>query len=140
MRLKPIRILLVDDSPADRSLVRLAFSESKILNHFDEAEEGAEALSMLRDPALARPELILLDLNMPGMDGREFLRAVKADEALCAIPVVILTSSLADDDVAQSYRDHCAGYIRKPVDLDGISRVVAGIADYWFAIVVRPPH
>ncbi len=139
MSLQPIHILLVDDSPSDRALVGLAFERAKIINEITEAEEGGAALAILREAKTLRPDLILLDLNMPGMDGREFLRRVKADEELCTIPVVILTSSMADDDVAQSYRDHCAGYIRKPVDLAGLSRVVAGISDYWFAIVVRPP-
>jgi CheY-like chemotaxis protein len=138
VNVRAINILLVDDSPSDRSLVELAFADSKILNHLMEAEDGEDALAVLRDPEQPRPDLILLDLNMPGMDGRQFLRAVKADEDLMTIPVVILTSSVAEDDVAESYRNHCAGYVRKPVELDGLVRVIQAISEYWFAIVVRP--
>ncbi len=138
MIVRALNILLVDDSPSDRALVELALGQIKLLNHLQMAEDGEEALALLREPGNERPDLILLDLNMPGMDGREFLRVVKADDDLCTIPVVILTSSVADDDVAGSYRNHCAGYVRKPVDLDGLVRVVQGISDYWFAIVVPP--
>ncbi len=140
MTIRPIRLLLVDDSPSDRGLAEFAFEESRIVNELSTAEEGEAALRQLRDPATPLPDLILLDLNMPGMDGREFLSVVKADERLCGIPVVILTSSVADEDVSEAYRAQCAGYIRKPVTLEGLIEVVRGIERYWFAIVERVPH
>ncbi len=136
MNVRPIRLLLVDDSPADRSLVELALRSVKLLNDLKTAEDGEEALELLQGGT--RPDLILLDLNMPGMNGHEFLQVVKTDPELKTIPVVILTSSVQEDDVARSYENHCAGYIRKPVDLDGLVAVLQGIQDYWVAIVRLP--
>lgn len=139
MSLRLTKIMLIDDSPSDRGLAEFAFEEAKLINEVVMAEDGQAALDVLRDPAQTLPDLILLDLNMPGMDGREFLQVVKADDKLRAIPVVILTSSVADEDVSQAYRDHCAGYIRKPVTLERLIDVVRGLEQYWFAIVERLP-
>jgi len=134
---EPITIMLVDDSAADRMLVKLSLEDSKLINKLVMAEEGAEALSILRGGG-ELPSLILLDLNMPGMDGREFLKQIKADPDLKAIPVVVLSSSLAEQDVLGSYENYCSGYIAKPVTLEGLVKVVATLEEYWFAIVQRP--
>lgn len=139
MSLRPIKLMLIDDSPSDRGLAEYAFAESRFVNEISLAEDGQSALDLLRDGAHTRPDLILLDLNMPGMDGREFLRVVKADEDLRSIPVVVLTSSVADADIKQAYRDQCSGYVRKPVTLDRLVDVVTGLEQYWFAIVERLP-
>ena len=138
MKVRPIRILMVDDSPWDRELARLALRNLKVANELDTAEDGEQALEILRDAEAPRPDLILMDLNMPGMDGRELLAALKEDELLKAIPVVILTSSAADEDVSHAYSHHCAGYIRKPVDMEGLITIAQAIEGYWFAIVQLP--
>lgn len=138
MSLRPIRILLVDDSPSDRMLTQMAFERSRVVNDLLMAEDGDSALALLREMNNL-PSLILLDLNMPGMDGHEFLEVVKHDPNLRSVPVVILTSSLNEDDVARSYDNQCAGYIRKPVSLDSLIEVVASLETYWFAVVERPP-
>lgn len=134
--IRPIRILLVDDSASDRALVEAAFEESRLLNELVTAEDGEEAFEVLASGP--RPQLILLDLNMPGMNGHEFLAEIKRRPGLSTIPVVVLTSSVAEDDVARSYENHCAGYIRKPVDLEGLVEVVSGLNQYWVAIVQLP--
>ncbi len=135
---EPLKILLVEDNPSDQELTLLAFERLKIVNPLICAEDGEEALDILESSLGALPGLILLDLNMPGMDGREFITTVKADPRFLKIPVVVLTSSGAAEDIDVAYRQHCAGYIRKPVDLEGLMRVVRIIDQYWFEIVALP--
>jgi CheY-like chemotaxis protein len=134
----------VEDNPGDVRLTREALKEGKIRNNLNVVGDGVEALRYLRreDPyaASVRPDLILLDLNLPKMDGREVLEAVKADPALRPIPVVVLTSSAAEQDIARAYDLHANCYVSKPVDLDQFIHVVKSIEDFWFSIVKLPPE
>ena len=139
---KPIEILLVEDNPGDVRLTMELLRESKIRNHVDAVNDGIEAMAYLRKEAKfsgkPRPDLILLDLNMPRKDGREVLAEVKQDPDLRQIPVVILTTSSAEQDIVRSYNDHANAYITKPVDLDQFSKVVRSIEEFWFTIVKLP--
>ena len=141
---KPIDILLVEDNPGDADLAREALQDSKINNNLYVAADGIEAMAFLKKRGLhreaPRPDLILLDLNLPRKDGREVLRDIKADDDLRRIPVVILTTSSADEDVIQSYNLHANCYITKPIDLDQFLKVVHSIEDFWLSIVVLPPN
>jgi CheY-like chemotaxis protein len=139
---KKLTVLLVEDEPADAYLVRLAFKEGHILADLHHVSDGVEAFAFLRHetnyPNTPTPDLILLDLNMPRMDGRQFLQQIKADAALRALPVVILTTSDAERDLLHSY-DHCAaGYIVKPMDVDVFIKVVRNLTDYWINVVRLP--
>ncbi|AQR66839.1 two-component system response regulator [Aquaspirillum sp. LM1] len=135
-------VLLVEDEPADAHLVRLAFEEGHVLADLHHVLDGVEAFAFLRregDYAHApTPELILLDLNMPRMDGRQFLRKIKDDPTLHTLPVVVLTTSDAERDMLDSYDHFAAGYIVKPVDVDDFIKVVRGIGDYWINLVRLP--
>ncbi len=133
-----VKIMLVEDNPGDRELTRMGMARLKFANELVMAEDGEEALEMLEDPDISRPDLILLDLNMPGMDGMEFLTRIKAHAVHKTIPVIVLTSSGAPDDIDGAYRRHCAGYIRKPGDMEGLAKIVDAIDGYWFAIVELP--
>ncbi|MBU1664952.1 MAG: response regulator [Gammaproteobacteria bacterium] len=139
---KPFVVLLVEDEPADAHLVRIALRENRLLVDLHVACDGVEALQFLRheEPygAAPRPDLILLDLNMPRMDGREFLTVVKNDPALADIPVVVLTTSDVERDVVTSYQLQAAGYITKPVDMEQFTAAIRGLGDYWFALVRLP--
>ena len=139
---RPIDILLVEDNPADARLTREAFKEGKVQNQLHVVPDGVEALAYLRRQGeyreARRPDLILLDLNLPRMDGREVLREVKGDEHLKTIPIVVLTTSAADQDVARSYGLHANSYVTKPVDLDKFIEVVRSIEDFWLTIVTLP--
>ncbi len=139
----PIEILLVDDDPGDVLLTTKALQQVKFYNKVHTASNGIEALQFLRNEGdfanSPRPDLILLDLNMPRMDGRELLREVKADTLLRRIPVVVLTTSDSDEDILRSYDLQASCYITKPVNLDQFTRVVAAIHEFWLA-VVRLPH
>lgn len=134
----PIRILLVEDNPADSRLTVEVFKQARIANALEIAEDGETALAMLRDPAREKPDLILLDLNLPGIDGREVLIELKRDPALLAIPVCILTTSRAEQDVMMAYQNHTNCYIVKPVDLHQFVDVVQQIEQFWFSIVRLP--
>jgi chemotaxis family two-component system response regulator Rcp1 len=134
----PIEILLVEDNPADVRLTVEVFKQAKLRNVLHIAEDGETALAMLRDPARRRPDLILLDLNLPGIDGREVLQDIKSDPALLSIPVCILTTSRAEQDILNAYQRHTNCYIVKPVDLNQFIQVVQQIQDFWFAIVKLP--
>jgi CheY-like chemotaxis protein len=136
----PIEILLIEDSPADVRLTLEALAEAKLRNTVRIAEDGETAMKMLRGPGSRRPDLILLDLNLPGMDGREVLHEIKSDPELSVIPVVVLTTSKSDEDVLRAYRLHTNCYITKPVDLDQFVRVVQSIQDFWLTIVRLPPE
>jgi len=130
-----IEILLVDDSVADVRLTLEALKEAKVRNTIHVSYDGESALALLRDPKKRRPDLILLDLNLPGLDGREVLAEIKGDPALAIIPVVVLTTSRAEEDILRTYRLHANCYITKPVDLDQFIRVVQSIEDFWFTVV-----
>lgn len=138
-----IEILLVEDSPGDVRLTIEALRESKMLNNLNVANDGVEALRFLRKEGefadSPTPDLILLDLNMPRMDGREVLAEIKADENLKKIPVVILTTSKDEIDILKSYKLHANCYITKPVDLDRFMEVVKAIENFWMGIVILPP-
>ncbi len=140
---RPVEVLLVEDNPDDVELMRIGFHRAKFAVNLHHAGDGEACMAFLRREApytdAPRPDLILLDLNMPRMDGREVLAEIDKDEALSQIPVVVLTSSDADSDVLASYRLSCSSYIVKPVDFEQFSRVVRGIGDYWFTLVVLPP-
>ena len=136
--MKSIEILLIEDSPADVRLTLEALSEAKLRNTVHVAEDGETAMEMLRRPGARRPDLILLDLNLPGMDGREVLQEIKTDPELSVIPVVVLTTSKSDEDVLRAYRLHTNCYITKPVDLNQFVRVVQTIQDFWLTIVRLP--
>ena len=139
-----VDILLVEDNPADVDLTRETFREAKILNRLYVARDGVEALGFLRregeHAAAPRPDLILMDLNMPRMDGRELLGHIKEDRDLRRIPVVILTTSKAEADILRSYNLHANCYITKPVDLDQFSAVARAIEDFWLTLVKLPPR
>jgi two-component system, chemotaxis family, response regulator Rcp1 len=134
-----IEILLVEDSEADVRLTIEALKEGKIRNTVHVAHDGESAMAFLRDPMRRRPDLILLDLNLPGMDGREVLAEVKADPELAVIPVVVLTTSRAQEDILRTYQLHANCFITKPVDLDQFMRVVQSIEEFWFTVVRLVP-
>lgn len=144
MIFKPIDILLVEDNPGDARLTKEALLAGRVLNRIFVAADGVEALAFLRhegqyaDRSLPRPDIILLDLNMPRMDGRECLAILKADPHLRRIPVVILTTSEADQDVLKSYDLHANCYIAKPVDIEQFIKVVQSIKQFWLSIVSLP--
>jgi CheY-like chemotaxis protein len=142
--MKAIEILLVEDNPGDARLTHEALSQSKVRNNLHRASDGEEAMAFLRrQGAFARmptPDLILLDLNLPRRDGREVLEEIKNDPALKHIPVVILTSSQAEEDIIRSYQLHANCFITKPVDLEQLTRVVQGIEQFWFTLVKLPPE
>ncbi len=142
--LQGIEILLVEDNPGDVRLTREALKDGKIVNNLHVAEDGVEALAFLRREGkyrdAVRPELILLDLNLPKKDGREVLAEIKADEDLRRIPVVILTSSAAEQDIVKSYNLHANCYVTKPVDLDQFINVVKSIEYFWLTVVRLPPE
>jgi two-component system, chemotaxis family, response regulator Rcp1 len=141
---RPIEILMVDDNPGDIWLTQQALQDAKIRNHLRTVEDGEEALACLRQEgpfqAAPRPDLILLDLNLPKKTGFEVLAEIKADGKLKQIPVVILTTSQAEKDIAMSYTLHANAYISKPVTLEQFSEIVHAIEDFWFQIVTLPPE
>ncbi|MCE5182143.1 MAG: response regulator [Betaproteobacteria bacterium] len=141
--IQPFIILLAEDEPADANLVKLAISENRILADLHTVVDGREAFEFLRrqGPRFAdapRPNLILLDLNMPRMDGREFLAAIKQDTALKDIPVVVLTTSDVERDIVASYHLGASGYVTKPVDINQFIDAVRQLGDYWFSLVRLP--
>jgi len=141
-KLEPVTILLVEDDRGDQKLIKRSLLEQKIANEVVMAESGEEALDYLSrnkagDSDCPQPNLILLDLNMPGMGGKEFLRRIKADDDHDTIPVVILTTSDSEQDIIESYKLHAAGYIKKPVTLRGFKEVMQSLEEYWFAICKR---
>ena len=139
---RPIEILLVEDNPGDLRLTIEGLNESKVRNNLHVARDGVEAMEFLRREGQhagpVRPDLILLDLNLPRMDGREVLSEIKSDPKLKTIPVVVLTTSRAEQDVLRSYELQANCYITKPVDLEQFITVVKSIEDFWFTIVTLP--
>jgi CheY-like chemotaxis protein len=139
----PIQVLLVEDSPGDVRLTQEALREANHNVELHVASDGVEAMSFLRQEGLhataARPDLILLDLNLPRMDGREVLASIKADASLREIPTIILTTSESEVDIAQSYQLHANCYLTKPVQLDSFELLVASINDFWL-MKAKLPH
>jgi CheY-like chemotaxis protein len=139
---QPIEILLVEDNPGDADLARVALGRSEVPNTLSVVDDGEKAMDYLRRegayPGVPRPDLILLDLNLPRKDGREVLAEVKVDPSLKRIPVVILTTSHAEEDVLRSYDLHANCYITKPIDLSQFRRVVKSIEDFWLTVVLLP--
>jgi len=137
-----IEILLVEDNPGDARLTLEAFKEGRVINRLTVVNDGVEALNYLRRQGpyanAPSPDLILLDLNLPRMDGRQVLAEIKVDPELKTIPVVVLTTSASQDDVARAYGSHANCYIRKPVDLDQFLRVVQSIESFWLSLVMLP--
>jgi CheY-like chemotaxis protein len=141
---RPVEILLVEDNAGDVRLAREGLRECKLLNNLSVAEDGVKALAFLRkqgDYAQSpRPDLIMLDLNLPRKDGREVLKEIKEDDELKCIPVVILTTSKAEEDVIKSYSLHANCYVTKPLAIEQFITVVQAIESFWFTIVKLPPR
>jgi CheY-like chemotaxis protein len=141
--LKHIEILLVEDSPADVLIAREALSEAKLMNTIHVAEDGVEAMDFLHQrgkfASAPRPDLILLDLNLPRKNGREVLAEIKADENIKHIPVVVLTTSRDEEDILKSYNLHANCYVVKPVEFESFVKAVQSIQHFWFSIVTLPP-
>jgi len=140
----PIEILLVEDNPGDVRLVREVFKDAKVANNISVAEDGVEAMAFLRKEGKfadsVRPDLVLLDLNLPKKDGREVLTEIKTDDALKRIPVIVLTTSSAEEDIMKSYSAYANSYITKPINLSQFIEVVRSIEDFWLTIVKLPPN
>ena len=138
----PIEILLVEDNPGDARLAKEALKESKLMNNLSIAEDGVEAMNFLyktgKYSKMPRPDLIILDLNLPKKDGREVLAEIKNNDTLKRIPVVILTISKAEEDILKTYNLHANCFISKPIDLDQFIKVVKSIEDFWLTIVKLP--
>lgn len=140
---RPIEILLVEDNPGEARLTIEALKEGKVKNRLCHVRDGEEAMAYLRKEGkfadATRPDIILLDLNLPRKDGREVLAEVKSDDELKAIPVVILTISKAEEDILRTYRHHANCYITKPIDIDQFLKVMRTFEDFWLSIVKLPP-
>jgi CheY-like chemotaxis protein len=137
-----ITVLMVEDDPDDIYLTQHALRASRLRINLFVVNDGVEAMRFLRNEdggSQRRPDLVLLDLNLPRMDGREVLMTIKQDPTLADIPVVILTTSQAEEDIASSYRQHANCYVSKPVDFDRFRSVVASIENFWFTVVQLPP-
>ncbi|NLU77151.1 response regulator [Micromonospora sp. HNM0581] len=140
----PIEVLLVEDDPGDVLMTQEAFEEHKLRNRLSVVSDGAEALAYLRREGqyshVELPDLILLDLNLPRRDGREVLEEIKKDADLCRIPVVVLTTSQADEDILRSYQLHANAYVTKPVDFEQFISVVRQIDEFFVSVVKLPPR
>jgi len=140
---KPVEILLVEDNPGDVRLTLEVFKDAKMRNTINTVPDGVEAMAYLRNQGkyakAVKPDLILLDLNLPRKDGREVLSEIKSDVLLKRIPIVVLTISKAEADILKSYDLHANCYITKPVDLGQFIKVVTSIEDFWLAVVKLPP-
>ena len=141
---EPVQILLVEDNPGDARLTREAFKQGRIENDLHVVSDGIEALAFLSQEGEyadePRPDLILLDLNLPGKDGEEVLKELKDDPTLRSIPVIVLTSSSAEDDITTSYELHANAYLTKPVDPDEFIETVRTFEKFWFSVVRLPPE
>jgi CheY-like chemotaxis protein len=139
---KMVEILLLEDEPADAYLVKMALREGKVLANLHHVVDGQEGIDFLRKigayASVPRPDLIFLDLNMPRMNGYEFLTAVKSEPLLRDIPVIVLTTSDVENDVVRSYESGAASYITKPVDMPQFMAAIAQLSDYWFTLVRLP--
>ena len=139
---RPIEVLLVEDDAGDVLMTREAFQDARVANHLSVVPDGAEALAFLRRQGeyahAPRPDLVLLDLNLPGIDGREVLNEIKQDGELGSIPVVVLTTSEAEEDILRSYSLHANAYVTKPVDFNRFLEVVKQIDDFFVGVVKLP--
>ena len=139
---KPIEILLVEDNPGDAKLATVALNRGKVRNQIAHVKDGVEAMEFLRRQGkyadAARPDLILLDLNLPRKDGREVLAEIKADETLKRIPVVVLTTSKTEEDILKSYNLHANCFISKPIDINQFMEVIKQIENFWLTVVKLP--
>jgi len=139
----PLEILLVDDSPGDVELVEEAFKEWRLVNRLSVTEDGEDAMKFLRHESpyeeAPTPDLILLDLNLPRKDGRQVLKEVKGDPTLSRIPVIVLTTSEAEQDILRAYELHANCYLTKPVHMDDFFRKIQAIEDFWLTLVRLPP-
>lgn len=139
---RPAEILLAEDNENDVELTRTGFKKSRLLLNLHHVKDGVECLAFLRKQGeyanVPSPDLILLDLNMPRMDGREVLAEMLADETLCSVPVVVLTTSAQDEEILRMHKLRCSSYIVKPVDFEKFLEVIRSLAEYWFTIVVLP--
>jgi CheY-like chemotaxis protein len=142
-QVRPIEILLVEDNPSDVCLTEEALLEGKVLNNLSVAEDGVEAIKFLlkeeQYSSAPTPDLILLDLNLPRMDGREVLSEIKKRPELRTIPIVVLTTSQAEEDILRMYNLQASCYVTKPIDLDQFVTVVKSIEDFWLTVVTLPP-
>ena len=140
---RPAELLLVDDNDNDVELTKIAFRQAKFAANLYHVENGEECMAFLRRTDkyadVPMPDLILLDLNMPRKDGREVLEAISADDDLKHLPVIILTTSEAQEDILMAYRLRCSSFIVKPVGFENFAKAVQVIGDYWFTLVVPPP-
>lgn len=138
----PIEILLIEDNEGDVFLTKRAFKKAKIANNLHIAQDGDMALDiLLKKPPyqeVPRPDIILLDINLPKKTGPEILEEIKGKSSLKAIPIIILSSSEAEEDITQSYKSQASGYITKPIDLSNFYKIVAAIEDFWFSVVRLP--
>ncbi len=141
---RPIEVLLVEDSPSDTDLTVAALSDAKVCNRLSVVEDGVQAMEFLRREGdyseAPRPDLILLDLNLPRKDGREVLAEIKADESLKVIPVVVLTTSQAEKDVLRAYALQASCYVTKPVDFQQFLQVIRAVEGFWLSVVKLPPE
>jgi len=139
----PVEILLAEDNPGDAKLTKKAFEQGKILNNLHIVEDGVAALEFLRKDGeyrdKPRPDLVLLDLNMPRKDGWEVLEEIKDEPDLAPIPVIVLTSSEAEEDIVKSYELQANAYLTKPVDFKGFMEIVNGFEEFWLSVVKMPP-
>ena len=139
----PIHVLMVEDSPTDVELTLLALEDAKVRVDLAVVGDGKEALEYLRregrHEGAPRPDVVLLDLNLPKLDGHQVLEAIRADESLTLIPVVVLTTSDADQDIEEAYRNRANAYVQKPVDFEQLVKVVQMIDGFWFTVVKYPP-
>ncbi len=137
-----IEILLVEDNPADVELTREALDSAKVATRLHVVDDGAEAIDFLfhrgKFPDAPQPDIILLDLNLPTKDGRQVLSEIKADADLAQIPIVVLTTSQADEDILRAYQLHANCYITKPIDFNQFLRIVAAIEEFWLSVVKLP--
>jgi CheY-like chemotaxis protein len=147
VKAKPVAILMADDDPEDQSLARQALEVAKLSNPLYCVNDGEELMDFLKHRgeyaapgSSPRPGIILLDLNMPRKGGRRALAEIKADRDICAIPVIILTTSAAEEDLISCYQLGTSGFVTKPVSFDGLVKVMRTLADYWFEIVQLPKH
>jgi CheY-like chemotaxis protein len=139
---RPVEILMIEDNPGDARLAREALKEGKILNTLHVMKDGREGLDFLyrrgRYLNVPKPDIILLDLNLPGLDGRQVLQEIKSNDSLKLIPVIVLTSSAAEEDILKSYDLHANCYIVKPVDFEKFTQIVKQLEDFWFSVVKLP--
>ena len=142
VKARPVEILMIEDNPGDVRLTQEALKEGRLWNHLTVTRDGIEALECLHRAGqfqnVKTPDLILLDLNLPRKDGREVLAEIKADDRLKLIPVVVLTTSKAEEDILRSYKLHANCYITKPVDFQQFASVVRAIENFWFTVVKLP--